>query len=201
MVRSAGHRSTSQVRRRQVLRAATPVFAQSGYYATTIDDVAQATGISQAYVMRLFGSKLGLFVSVVDECNERVTAALADAADRIPGGTPEAVLEAMYKAYADLIADRSLIMIQVHAQSVSDISEIRDAVRRGLAKLVDSVKVRSGASDAQVQRVVAFGMLCQLIVAVDLNGVHLPWAQTLTGAVRNTDQVRDEVVDDGSQLS
>lgn len=150
--------------------------------------------------MRLFGSKLGLFVSVVDECNERVAAALADAADRIPGGTPDAMLEAMYKAYADLIADRSLIMIQVHAQSVSDISEIRDAVRRGLAKLVDSVKVRSGASDAQVQRVVAFSMLCQLIVAVDLNGVHLPWAQTLTGAVRNTDQVRDEVVDAGLQL-
>ena len=196
MVQPAAHRSTAQVRRRQVLRAATAVFARSGYYATTIDDVAQATGISQAYVMRLFGSKLGLFVSVVDECNKRVAAALGDAAGQVSGGTPEAVLEAMYEAYAGLIADRSLIMIQVHAQSVTDVPEIRDAVRRGLAELVDSVKVRSGASDTQVQRVVAFGMLCQLIVAVDLDELQLPWAQTLTDGIRDTRQVQEELDDE-----
>ncbi len=36
----------------------------------------------------------------------------------------------MCEAYADLIADRSLIMIQVHAQSVSDLPEIRVVRRR-----------------------------------------------------------------------
>jgi hypothetical protein len=38
-----------------------------------------------------------------------------------------------------------------------------------------------------VQRVVAFGMLCQLIVAVDLIEVRLPWAQILTDGIRRTD--------------
>ena len=179
-------RSTAQARRQEVLRAATAVFARTGYYATTIVDVAEATGISQGYVMRLFESKLGLFVSVVDHCNERVNAALADAADQVSGDSPEAVLDAMIDAYADLIADRSLIMIQVHAQSVADVPEIRDAVRRGLANLVDSAKKRSRADDAQVQRVLAFGMLCQLIVAVDLDEVRLPWARTLTCGIRHT---------------
>lgn len=195
MVHSAGNRSTAQVRRQQVLRAATEVFARTGYYATTIVDVAEATGISQGYVMRLFGSKLELFVSVVDRCNDRVAAALAEAADRVPGGSPEAVLAAMKDAYADLIADRSLIMIQVHAQSVADVPEIRDAVRRGLAKLVDSLQVRSRADDAQVQRVVAFGMLCQLIVAVGLDDVRLPWALTLTDGIRHAHRL-PEVADD-----
>ena len=78
----------------------------------------------------------------------------------------------MYGAYVDLMADRDLIMVQVHAQSASDIPEVRDAVRRGLAKLVESVRERSGATDAEVQRIVAFAMLCQLIVAVDLQGVR-----------------------------
>jgi AcrR family transcriptional regulator len=201
MSRSAANRSTAQARRQEVLRAATEVFARSGYYATTIADVAEATGISQAYVMRLFGSKLGLFVSVVDQCNERVTSALAAAAAQVPAGTPEAVLDAMYGAYADLIHEPSLIMIQVHAQSVADIPEIRDAVWRGLGKLVESVKVRSRANDAQVQRIVAFGTLCQLIVAVDLEDVRLPWAQTLTGGIRHPDRLLEQGIDDGSRLS
>ncbi len=98
MVHSEGQRSTAQARRLQVLHAATAVFARSGYYATTVEDVAEATGISQAYVMRLFGSKLGHFVSVIDQCNERVATALASAA--VSGGMPGDVLEAMYKACA-----------------------------------------------------------------------------------------------------
>ncbi len=196
MVHPAGQRSTAQARRLQVLHAATAVFARSGYYATTVEDVAEATGISQAYVMRLFGSKLGLFISVIDQCNERVAAALASAADQVSGVMPGAVLEAMYKAYADLIADPSLIMIQVHAQGVSDVPEIRDAVRRGLGKLVDSIRLRSRANDSQVQQIVAFGMLCQLIVAVDLEEVHLSWAQALTRGIGHTDQLREEKAGD-----
>jgi len=201
MVYSAPKRSTAQVRRQQVLRAATTVFARTGYHATTISDVAEETGISQGYVMRLFGSKLGLFVSVVDQCNERVALALAEAADQVSGGTPEAVLDAMYEAYADLMDEPSLIMIQVHAQGVADVPEIRDAVRRGLANLIDSVKERSRANDAQVQRIVAFGTLCQLVVAVDLDAVRSPWAQTLTDGIRHPGQPRSEVVDDGSRSS
>ena len=192
---SAAGRSTARARRQEVLSAACDVFARSGYHATTVVDVAEATGISQAYVMRLFGSKLGLFVSVVDECNGRVASALAEAADQVPGGTPGAVLDAMYGAYAGLISERSLIMVQVHAQSVADIPEIRDAVRRGLRTLVESVTVRSHASDAQVQRIVAFGMLCQLIVAVGLDDVHLPWAQTLARGIQHPDRLPTQAID------
>ena len=196
MVNSPRIRSTAQVRRLQVLRAATAVFARSGYHATTIADVAEATGISQGYVMRLFGSKLGLFVAVVDHCNERVAITLAESADQVAGGTPEAVLGAMNDAYAGLIADRSLIMLQVHAQSTTEVPEIRDAVRRGLETLVNAAKVRSRGSDAQVQRTLAFGMLCQLVVAVDLDEVRLPWAQTLTDGIRRPDRMQERVVDD-----
>ncbi len=135
--------------------------------------------------MRLFETKLALFVSVVDDCNERVRTAVAGAADHVPNVAPDAVLDAMYGAYANLMADRNLIMVQVHAQSASDFPEVRDAVRGGLERLVATVKKRSGAADAQVQLIVAFAMLCQLIVAVDLQDVPLPWAQALTEGIRH----------------
>jgi AcrR family transcriptional regulator len=61
------------------------------YRATTSENVAQAAGISQGYVMRLFETKLGLFVSVVDDCNERVRTAVAGAADHVPNDAPDAV--------------------------------------------------------------------------------------------------------------
>ncbi len=71
-----------------------------------------------------------------------------------------------------------------------------DAVRRGLAKLVDSVRERSGATDAQVQRIVAFAMLCQLIVTVDLQDVPLRWAQVLTERIRRPDGLLTQAVGD-----
>ena len=40
----------------------------------------------------------------------------------------------MSAAYVELIRDRNLIMLQVHAQSACDVPEIRDAVRRGSRK-------------------------------------------------------------------
>ncbi len=86
--------------------------------------------------------------------------------------------------YANLMADRNLIMVQVHAQCASDFPEVREAVRGGLERLVATVKKRSGAADAQ-QHIVAFAMLCQLIVAVDLQEVPLPWAQALTEGIRH----------------
>jgi AcrR family transcriptional regulator len=181
------HRSTAQVRRRQVLDAATTVFARTGYHTTTIADVAEATGISQGYVMRLFGSKLDLFVAVVDDCNERVTMRLSESADQVAGEPPEVVLGAVNDAYADMIADPNLIMVQVHAQSATQVPEIRDAVRRGLERVINSVSERSRASDAQVQRAMAFGMLCQLIVAADLTDIRMPWAQILTEGIRDSD--------------
>ena len=178
-------RSTADARRSTVVSRAVGVFGRAGYHATPVTEVAEAAGISQAYVFRLFNGKLGLFVAALDHCYEQIVAALAAGADRASGGSPEQILEAMADAYAELIADRELLMLQVHAQSAADVPEIREALRRGYAEIVDFAKQRSRASDEQVQGFIAYGQLCHLIVTADLDRVDAPWARTLTVGMRH----------------
>lgn len=176
-------RSTADARRAVVISKAISVFARTGYYATPVTEVAEAAKISPAYVFRLFDGKLALFVAALDECFERVLTALAEGADSRPGAEPEEMLEAMGDAYAELIADRDLLMLQVHALSAGDVPEIRAAVQSGLARVVTYVSERTGASAAAVQRFLAYGQLCHLIVAADLVEATPAWARTLTAGM------------------
>ena len=51
-------------RRQLVLEAATRAFARGGYAGTSTDRVAREAGVSQPYVVRIFGTKLELFLEV-----------------------------------------------------------------------------------------------------------------------------------------
>lgn len=181
----AATRSTAQAQRALTVASATRVFARAGYHATPVTAVAADAGISPAYVFRLFDGKLGLFVAAVDHCFTQVVDALRTGAEQATDDSPESVLDAMGLAYAHLISDRDLLMLQVHAQSATDVPEIRDAVRRGLAAVVDAVTERSGASPEDVQRFVAWGQLCHLVVTAGLDEVPNSWAKTLAHGIRH----------------
>ena len=182
---ATGTRSTAEVQRRRILGHAVRVFAQGGYRATPVADVAAAAEVSTAYVFRLFDGKLGLFVEAVDSCYDQVVAALTAGAERTSSPLPADKLAAMSDAYIELVADRDLIALQVHATSACDVAEIRDAVQRGLAKITHAVVSASGADDDAVQHFVAYGQLCHIIVQAELYDLDSPWARTLTHGMRH----------------
>ncbi|GAB3616597.1 TetR/AcrR family transcriptional regulator [Okibacterium endophyticum] len=174
--------SSAEARRPVIIGAALAAFARGGYRGTTITDVAREAGISSAYVLKLFGDKEALFVAALDACFERVEQALAGApAD----GSPTEILDSMGDAYADLITDRTLLLIQVHAQSVATIPGIGDALRSGLARITRFAKQRSGAADRDVQRFIAYGQLCHLIVTSGIADIDDDWSRILTNGVRH----------------
>jgi AcrR family transcriptional regulator len=176
-------RSTAEVQRVKIVSRAVAAFAHAGYHATPVADVAAAAGVSPAYVFRLFPGKLGLFVATVDHCYEQVAAALVEGGEAAGTTDPDDVLAAMSAAYVALIKDRNLIMFQVHAQSACDVPEIQDAVRRGLAKVVGAVSRVSGAEPAAVQRFLAYGQLCHLIVQAGLGELDESWARTVSNGI------------------
>lgn len=178
-------RSTAEARRATVLDRAVTVFARTGYHATPVSEVAEAAKISPAYVFRLFDGKLGLFVAALDHCFDRIVRALAAGADRSVGDEPVEVLDAMAVAYAELIADRDLLMLQVHALSAADVPEIGAALRHGYDRVVTYARERTGAADGEVQRFMAYGQLCHLIVAAGLDGEASRWARILTEGIRH----------------
>lgn len=179
--------STADLRRPVVASAAVQEFARGGYHGTTIADVARAAAISPAYVVKLFPTKERLFVAALETCFDRILAALTAGADAAEDTSPDGLLYAMGGTYAQLIADRSLLMLQVHAQSVADLPEIGAALRAGLQQVVELAAERSGAPDDAVQRFIAFGQLCHLIVTTQVEDVPEAWAQLLTAGIRHPD--------------
>ena len=179
--------STADTRRLTVAAAALEEFARGGYHGATVADVARKAKISPAYVFKLYPRKEALFVAALDTCFDRILDALAEGADAASSQHPAAVLDAMGDAYAALIHDRTLLMLQIHAQSVADINEIGAALRSGLARVTHFAKDRSGGSDDDVQRFVAYGQLCHLIVTARIEEVPADWARILAHGIRHPD--------------
>lgn len=179
--------STAERRRPVVTDAALDTFAKGGYHGATIADVAAAAGISPAYVFKLFPGKDALFVTALERCFERIVDALAAGADAAPDQSPHGLLDAMGGAYADLVRDRTLLMLQVHAQSAAEVHEIGEALRAGLGAVTDFAKRRSGADDDAVQRFMAYGQLCHLIVTAGIDEHAGGWAEILSHGIRHPD--------------
>ncbi|GAB3479598.1 TetR/AcrR family transcriptional regulator [Nocardiopsis coralliicola] len=180
--------STAEQRRGEIVEAAVEVFAEHGYTGSTVAQVGRAAGISSAYVFKLFPTKRELFTAALDRGFERIDATLRDAASAAAGQEPQAVLDTMGGAYAELIRDRSLLLLQVHAMSAAHLDEeIAVALRAGLARVITTASALSGADAGAVQNFMAFGQLCHLIVTAGVTEDDDPWAQTLARGIRHPD--------------
>ncbi|HEX9470187.1 MAG TPA: TetR/AcrR family transcriptional regulator [Bradyrhizobium sp.] len=71
-------RPRGEVRRSQILDAATEIFLENGYGGATIDLVVERAGASKATVYSFFGGKDGLFAAIVEERVERILSAFGD---------------------------------------------------------------------------------------------------------------------------
>ena len=78
-------------RRRQLLDTARRVFAARGFDAATLEEIAEAAGVTRPIVYSHFGDKRGLFEAVVGDEIARVQAVVSEAI--AAPGPPRAVLE------------------------------------------------------------------------------------------------------------
>src|ERR1700761_4226352 len=69
-------------RRESLLAAAAEVFAEAGYRAARVADIAARGGVSEPVVFQNFGSKAALFAVVLDRAAIRAQASLDHAAAR-----------------------------------------------------------------------------------------------------------------------
>lgn len=173
--------STAEERREALVAAAIPIFAEHGFRAASTVEIAAAAGISQAYVFRLFPTKVDLFVSVCEATRERMLVAFRDAADSRPDDVP--ALEAMGSAYRELLeSDRSILMIQLQSQVVPGEPKIAAAMRRTFHEIHTLVSERSGADEEELRGWVGQGMLMNVMAAIGALDLDEPWAQSLCGS-------------------
>jgi AcrR family transcriptional regulator len=170
--------STADERREEILVAAERVFAARGLHGTPTMEIAKAAGISQAYLFRLFPTKAELFSALVERCNDRVERTFSDAA-AAARATGESVMRAMGAAYVGLLADRHLLLNQLHSYAACDDPKIREQMRRGFARLVEIVERETDAEPEEVRNFFAHGMLLNVLAAMQAQDVDEHWAQLL----------------------
>src|SRR3954447_24709446 len=80
-IRPPRKRLSAEDRRSAILDAALEVFSRRGYNGASIDEIAQAAGISKALIYKHFPSKKDLHVSLLERHTQQIFVALARTAD------------------------------------------------------------------------------------------------------------------------
>jgi AcrR family transcriptional regulator len=185
MEAAASRRLSADERRDAVIDAATAEFAVAGLHGTSTEAIARRAGISHPYIFRLFGTKKGLFLAVVGRCFGRTLATFEEAARRAEKTQdPAAVLRAMGKAYIGLLADREMLLVQLHAYAACADPDVEALVRRGYGEIYELVQRASGAGADEIRHFFATGMLLNVIAAMNLGRAPEPWARRLTTPFR-----------------
>ncbi len=163
---STAPRMKASDRRELILEAATAVFGAKTYVGTTTDEVARAAGVSQPYVVRLFGTKEKLFIAVI----ERAYARLLDDFRRALPGDPDGRSERMGTAYTGLLTERGMLSVIANSTALGGEPEIGRVARAGFSAIWRFVREDAGFSAEETRAFMATGMLINTIVGLRLTG-------------------------------
>lgn len=153
-------------RRELILEAATAVFGAKTYVGTTTDEVARAAGVSQPYVVRMFGTKEKLFIEVIQRAYDR----LIDEFRRALPGPVETRADRMGAAYAELLAERGMLPVIANSTALGGEPEIGRVARAGFSDIWRFVRDEAGFSTEETRSFMATGMLINTVIGLRLTG-------------------------------
>ncbi len=145
-------------RREQLLSVALTVFAQHGYHDTSMNDVAEAAGITKPVLYQHFASKRELFLDVIEEAGHRMISAITTQATTDTDGRRRTELG--FRAYFTWVAeDHDAFLLLFGSGSRRD-AEFADAVRQFTSKVADAIEPLITADiDASHRRTLAYAIV------------------------------------------
>jgi TetR/AcrR family transcriptional regulator len=175
-------------RRELILDAATAVFADRGYAGATTDQIAKAAGISQPYVVRMFGTKEKLFLEALDRALAKLLGmfrsviAAYDAGElaeqlaaldpALDGNRTEQLMPLIGAGYADLIKDRGILMMLMQAFVTGHEPAIGARAREGFLEVYRVIREEAGVSAEAARDFLAQGMLMNTLLSIRLPEVY-----------------------------
>jgi AcrR family transcriptional regulator len=141
-------------RRRQLLDVALERFAHSGLEATTMDEIAQAAGVTKPLLYQHFESKRALFLELLDDVVERIIKDLTLAAESAPG--PRQQVEAGFSAYFHFVLHNESAMRLLLDSMLPHDTQFAEAMRRVDDTIAGAIAPLINADiDPEHQRVLA----------------------------------------------
>lgn len=136
-------------RRSQLLETAVGVFAENGYHAASMNDVAEAAGVTKPVLYQHFSSKRELFVELLtaigDELRDTIAKATADAA-----GPRQQVEQGMraYFRFVDTKTDSFKVLFGAGARRDPEFAAFARAVEESIAESIAQLIVVDGQQAA-----------------------------------------------------
>jgi AcrR family transcriptional regulator len=177
-------RIPSAERREQILEAASLVFGERGYFGATTDQIAKAAGISQPYVVRMFGSKENLFLGVLVRSLDRLMVAFTETIEewKAEGSPADAhgplgvtvtgahgeIGRRLGLAYVNLIEDRGLLLSLMQAFSMGQDPAIGGKARDGFLTIYRLLRDEAEFAPEEVRSFLAEGMLLNTLLGLRL---------------------------------
>ena len=130
-------RLTATARREQILDVALEVFARSGFHGTSMNEVAEAAGVTKPVLYQHFDSKRDLYQALLDEVGHRLLSAIAKAVAAADDGKSQTELG--FRAYFRWVAeDHDAFLLLFGSGSRRD-EEFSAAVRRITAEAAQAI--------------------------------------------------------------
>ncbi len=121
-------RLTADARRRQLFDVALTLFAERGYAATTMDDIAEAAGVTKPLVYQHFASKRALYLELMDVFSHEIVTAIVKATSA--AGGPRQQVERGFAAYFELMLADERAFHLLYGRDAPDDPELGAALRR-----------------------------------------------------------------------
>lgn len=146
-------------RRRQLLDVALEAFASRGYHATSMNDIADAAGVTKPVLYQHFGSKRELYLELLEDVGGRLRDAIGKATSE--AANPREQVHAGFLAYFRFVADqRAAFQLLFGGGSRRD-EEFADAVRAVELSIAESIAnlIDVDGLDPARRRLLAHGII------------------------------------------
>ena len=121
-------RLSAPARREQILDVALEVLGRAGYHGASMNDIAEAAGVTKPVLYQHFESKRELYRAVLDEVGNRLLSSIAKATADAPDGKSQT--ERGFRAYFRWVANDHDAFMLLFGGGVRRDDEFRDAIRR-----------------------------------------------------------------------
>jgi AcrR family transcriptional regulator len=139
---SGSMRLPADQRRLQLLEVARDRFAQKGFTATSMDEIAEAAGVTKPVLYQHFPSKRALYVELLEDTGRQLLTSLADATGRAGSGRER--VELGFRAYFNFaVNNRSSFRLLLGTAIRSDpefariVEEIINAAAETVSTLIE----------------------------------------------------------------
>ncbi len=142
-------RLPAPARREQIIDVGIKVFAQSGFHGTSMNDIADAAGVTKPVLYQHFDSKRDLYLALLDEVGRRMLSAIKSRQEGASDG--RSLTELGFRAYFEWVAEDHDAFLLLYGTL---------AVRKITSEAARSIEPLIAADiDAEHRRTLAHGLV------------------------------------------